>query len=42
MLAVRKVLQRKGVSEGLKEIMDEIMEQAEARQREWWGDQEVA
>jgi len=35
MLAVRKVLQKKGVKEELKEIMDEIMEQAEARYKEW-------
>lgn len=42
MLAVRRVLQRKGVSEELKEIMDEIMEQAEARYKEWWGEEGVA
>ena len=38
MLAVRKVLQKKGVSEELKDILDEIMEQAEARYKEWWGE----
>ena len=42
MLAVRKVLQKKGVSEELKEILDEIMEQAEARYKEWWGEENVA
>lgn len=42
MLSVRKVLQKKGVSSELKEIMDEIMEQAEARYKEWWGEEEVA
>ncbi|MBL7710226.1 MAG: type I restriction endonuclease subunit R [Chitinophagaceae bacterium] len=42
MLAVRKVLQKKGVSAELKEIMDEIMEQAEARYKEWWGEENVA
>ena len=35
MLTVRKVLQKKGVSVELKEIMDEIMERAEARYKEW-------
>jgi len=39
---VRKVLQKKGVHAELKEIMDDIMEQAEARYRECWGDQKVA
>jgi type I restriction enzyme R subunit len=38
MLAVKRVLLQKGVSAELKEIMDEIMEQAEARYREWWGE----
>jgi type I restriction enzyme R subunit len=38
MLAVKRVLMKKGVSAELKEIMDEIMEQAEARYREWWGE----
>ena len=42
MLAVRKVLQKKGVHEELKEIMEDIMEQAEARYREWWGEGKVA
>jgi type I restriction enzyme R subunit len=42
MIAVRRVLQKKGVSAELKEIMDEIMEQAEARYKEWWGEEEVA
>ena len=36
MLAVRRVLQKKGVEAELKEILDEIMEQAEARYKEWW------
>ncbi len=35
MLSVRKVLQKKGVSEELKDILEEIMEQAEARYKEW-------
>jgi len=26
----------------LKEIMDDIIEQAEARYKEWWGEEEVA
>jgi type I restriction enzyme R subunit len=38
MLAVKRVLKKKGVGVELKEIMDEIMEQAESRYREWWGD----
>ncbi len=38
MLAVKRVLLKKGVSAELKEILDEIMEQAEARYREWWGE----
>jgi type I restriction enzyme R subunit len=42
MLAVRRVLQKKGVSAELKEIMDEIMEQAEARYREWYWEEKVA
>jgi type I restriction enzyme R subunit len=42
MLAVRRVLQKKGVESELKEILDEIMEQAEARYREWWGEENVA
>lgn len=42
MLSVRKVLQKKGVTAELKEILDDIMEQAEARYREWWGEEEVA
>jgi type I restriction enzyme, R subunit len=36
MLSVKRVLQRKGVASELKEILDEIMEQAEARYKEWW------
>lgn len=42
MLAVRKVLQKKGVEAELKEILEEIMEQAEARYKEWWGEEDVA
>ena len=42
MLAVRRVLQKKGVEAELKEILDEIMEQAEARYREWYGEEKVA
>lgn len=38
MLAVKRVLQKKGVSQELQDIMNEIMEQAEARYREWWGE----
>lgn len=38
MLAVKRVLLKKGVSAELKTIMDEIMEQAESRYREWWGE----
>ncbi len=40
MFSVRRILQRKGVSAELQEILTEIMEQAEARYREW--DQSVA
>jgi type I restriction enzyme R subunit len=35
MLAVRRVLLKKGVSGELQEILNEIMEQAEARYKEW-------
>jgi type I restriction enzyme R subunit len=42
MLSVKRVLMKKGVAEELKEIMDEIMEQAEARYREWYGEERVA
>lgn len=42
LLAVKRCLQRKGVSQELKDILDEIMEQAEARYKEWWGEEEVA
>jgi len=42
MLSVRRVLQKKGVSEELKDILDEIMEQAEARYREWYGEEKIA
>lgn len=38
MLAVKRILQKKGVSQELQDIMNEIMEQAEARYREWYGD----
>jgi type I restriction enzyme R subunit len=38
MLAVKRVLMKKGVRLELKEILDDIMEQAEARYREWWGE----
>jgi type I restriction enzyme R subunit len=38
MLAVRKVLTKKGVSQELQDILNEIMEQAEARYKEWWGE----
>lgn len=38
MLAVKRVLQRKGVRAELQSILDEIMEQAEARYREWFGE----
>lgn len=38
MLAVKRVLMKKGVKLELKEILDDIMEQAEARYREWWGE----
>ena len=38
MLAVKRVLMKKGVTLELKEILDDIMEQAEARYREWWGE----
>jgi type I restriction enzyme R subunit len=35
MLSVKRVLQKKGVSAELQEILNEIMEQAEARYKEW-------
>ncbi len=38
MLAVKRTLQRKGVKAELKEILDEIMEQAESRYRGYWGE----
>lgn len=38
MLAVRRTLTRKGVQQELQEILNEIMEQAEARYREWYGE----
>jgi type I restriction enzyme, R subunit len=38
MLSVKRVLQRKGVSQELQDILNEIMEQAEARYKEWWGE----
>ncbi|MEO8711579.1 MAG: type I restriction enzyme endonuclease domain-containing protein, partial [Parafilimonas sp.] len=38
MIAVKRVLQRKGVSQELQDILNEIMEQAEARYKEWWGE----
>ena len=42
MLAVRRVLTKKGITAELKEIMEEIMDQAEARYKEWWGDDVAA
>jgi type I restriction enzyme, R subunit len=38
MLSVKRVLQKKGVSQELQDILNEIMEQAEARYKEWWGE----
>lgn len=38
MLAVKRVLMKMGVRVELKEILEDIMEQAEARYREWWGE----
>lgn len=37
-LAVKRSLQKKGISQELQDILSEIMEQAEARYREWWGE----
>jgi type I restriction enzyme, R subunit len=42
MLAVRRVLTKKGITDELKDILEEIMEQAEARYKEWWGEGDVA
>ena len=42
MLAVKRVLMKKGVKVELKEILDDIMVQAEARYREWWGEEKIA
>ena len=42
MLAVRRVLTKKGITDELKEILEEIMDQAEARYKEWWGDDMAA
>ena len=42
MLAVRRVLTKKGITNELKDILEEIMEQAEARYKEWWGEDKVA
>ena len=39
MLAVKRVLMRKGVSRELQDILNEIMEQAEARYKECWGEE---
>lgn len=38
LLAVKRSLLKKGVSEQLQDILNEIMEQAEARYKEWWGE----
>jgi type I restriction enzyme R subunit len=38
MLAVRRSLKSRGISAELKEILDEIMEQAESRYRGYWGE----
>ena len=38
MLAVRRSLKSRGISAELKEILDEIMEQAESRYRKYWGE----
>ncbi len=42
MLTVKRILRNKGVHQELQEILNEIMEQAEARYREWWGERQVA
>ena len=42
MLAVRRVLTKKGITDELKDILEEIMEQAEARYKDWWGEEGVA
>lgn len=42
LLAVKRSLLKKGVSQELQDILNEIMEQAEARYKEWWGEEEVA
>ena len=38
MLAVKRSLMKKGVNQELQDILNDIMEQAEARYREWWGE----
>ena len=38
MLAVKRVLQRKDIVQELQDIMNVIMEQAETRYTEWWGE----
>ncbi len=35
MLSVKSILRRKGITEELQEILNEIMEQAESRYKEW-------
>jgi type I restriction enzyme R subunit len=42
MLAVRRVLTKKGIIDELKDILEDIMEQAEARYKEWWGEEDAA
>jgi len=42
LLAVKRSLLKKGVSQELQDILSEIMEQAEARYKEWWGEEDVA
>lgn len=38
MLAVKRVLMKKGVKQELQDILNEIIEQAEARYKEWWSE----
>lgn len=41
-LTVKRILQKKGVSQELQDILNEIMEQAEARCKEWYSEESVA
>jgi len=39
MLTLKRTLLKKGINQELQDILNEIMEQAEARYRGWWGEE---